>query len=570
MMTMDFIKKYTFPFLALFIGLGIGYILFSTGNEAVVTHIQTAVAEKIYTCSMHPTVRQEKMGKCPLCGMDLAVISSSDTESLDNQFKMTERALALANVQTSIIGMDAVEKNTIILSGKIQSNDRTNATQTTLFNGRLDKLNIKSVGEYVKKGQQIGTIYSPEMFLAQDKLLTSASYKDSHQKLYAAARNTLGLWKMTDAQIEELLKSGKPLMNFPLYADVSGTVTEVLASEGNYFNQGDALYKVSNLYTVWAVFDAYENQLPFLNPGQEIRIGSNALKGSPINAKITFIEPILDTDKRIVSVRVTLANRDGELKPGMFVEGAVTVDVDNTLLMVPKSSVLWTGERSVVYRKAGADKSVFELVTVGLGDKVGDYYGVLEGLQPGDEIVTNGTFTVDAAAQLQGKKSMLSAQVEDVNTKEMHSGQSIVLNPKLKSTISNLLESYFKLKDNLVAANSEEVQRTSKQMMALLQNVDVGLLDATTGDSLVNIKSNLEIIAKTNDIEGQRTIFKPLSNDMIKIATAYKVLGQPVYVQHCPMADGYKGANWLSLEELIENPYFGDKMLTCGSVKIVL
>ncbi|WP_396636950.1 efflux RND transporter periplasmic adaptor subunit [Maribacter sp. R77961] len=564
------LKKYGGYGLVLLIGLLLGYFLFNSGTEEDhLDHTKEITAIATYTCSMHPQVSKNEEGKCPLCGMDLVAVNATSNDIIlgVDQFSMSENALALANVETSIVGLNDKNKgNSIVLSGKITSNDKTNAVQTTLFDGRIDKLDINYIGEYVKKGDQIGLIYSPEMYLAQDKLLTSASYKDTHQKLYAAARNTLGLWKMTDAQIDEILRTGKPMMNFPLYADVSGTVTSIMAAEGNYYKQGDPLYKVSNLYTVWAVFDAYENQLPLLKVGQDMVINSNAFKGEVIKAKISFIEPVMDENKRTVAVRVTLNNRDKKFKPGMFIQGSVAVNYERQLLTVPKSAVLWTGTRSVVYVKSNPNELVFEMAQVTLGERIGDSYFILDGLDPGAEVVTNGAFTVDAAAQLQGKKSMMntggqrklpSANLEDIG---------VSLQIKENRHILKLTQTYFDLKNQLVKSDFKKSQGEALKLQAILDEIDINSFEGALKPNLEKFKKYTKGTANAGQIEEQRLQFKNLSEEMIVLLDALGGLNETIYVQHCPMADNNSGANWLSFESEIRNPYFGDQMLTCGSI----
>ncbi|HAF77741.1 MAG TPA: efflux RND transporter periplasmic adaptor subunit [Maribacter sp.] len=394
--------KYVGYLAVLFFGLLMGFLLFDESD-----HVDGNSEKVSYTCSMHPDVIVNEEGKCPVCGMDLVKKVGEENSVNDYRIRMSNRALALADIQTSIVSFGEVSDQ-LTLSGEISLNRESSATQVTLFDGRIDELKINIIGQYVNKGQEIGTIYSPELYLAQDKLLTSASYKESHEKLFSAARNTLGLWKLTDKQIGKLLETGKPIKNFPLRADVSGTVVEIIATEGNYFKQGDPLFKVAELSTVWAEFQAYENQLSKLKEGQEIEISANALGVDPVVAKISFIEPIMDRNKRIVSVIAAIPNKEKIWKPGMFISGKVNIEIaDKRLLILPKSAVLWTGEQSVVYKKIDGDKPEFEMLNISLGESVGGNYVVLNGLQEGDEIVTNGTFVIDAAAQLQGKRSMM-------------------------------------------------------------------------------------------------------------------------------------------------------------------
>lgn len=558
--------KYSIYLAFLLFGLLLGYLLFSESKISRQTNNLEHVNQGVFTCSMHSSIDSEKKGTCPICGMDLVERSLDNVSDSNNRFEMSERAVALANIQTSVIEIKT-QNGKIDLLGEITSNDKTNATQTTLFDGRLDKLDVNYIGEYVRKGQVIGTIYSPDLYLAQDKLLTSASYKDTHEKLYAAARNTLGLWKLTDKQIEDLLKTGKPIQNFPLVADVAGTVVEIIASEGNYFKQGDPLFKVSRLSTVWAVFQAYENQIPFLKIGQEIEISSEAFKGELVIAKISFIEPILDRVNRVVSVRVEISNKDGKWKPGMFVEGKVIVgDNDENFLMVPKSAVLWTGERSVVYKKTVSSKPVFELLRVNLGESVGDNYIVLGGLEMGDEIVTNGTFVIDAAAQLQGKNSMMYSNEVDLEQNEMYQENTNKLSHEQNLKLKKAFQVYFKLKNEFVDSNSEESVKLANELKNGLNSIDKTNMSKNLTSIIEEAIVSLAIIEKNKSLDKNRFGFKSLSKAMISMSTQITDYGSPIYVQHCPMADNNAGADWLSLEKAIKNPYFGNKMLTCGSV----
>ncbi|WP_424002319.1 efflux RND transporter periplasmic adaptor subunit [Maribacter sp. IgM3_T14_3] len=559
-------KKYAVYLVVLLFGLLLGYWFFGESDTNKSIEVENSVDKITFTCSMHPNVDSDEKGTCPICRMDLVKRRVDFNTQFDNSFQMSERAVALANVQTSIIGFSA-QNGQVTLSGEITSNDKTNATQTTLFDGRLDKLEVNYIGEYVRKGQVIGTIYSPDLYLAQDKLLTSASYKDTHEKLYAAARNTLGLWKLTDKQIDDLLKSGKPIQNFPLVADVAGTVVEIIASEGNYFKQGDPLFKVSRLSTVWAVFQAYENQMPLLKIGQQIEIVSEAFKGTSLKATISFIEPLLDRGSRVVSVRADISNKDGKWKPGMFVEGKVNVEgADEKLLMVPKSAVLWTGERSVVYKKVNANIPEFEMLQVQLGESVGKNYIVLEGLQTGDEIVTNGAFVIDAAAQLQGKNSMMYSNNLEISQNAKHEEHLNKLTLEQNQNLKEALKVYFDFKDALVESNSINSTLLAEKLYKALVLVNQTGMDNNLQGNIKSALTSLVIIEKSKDLEKNRLEFKNLSNAIIFISSQITDYGNPIYIQHCPMADNNTGGDWLSLDKAIKNPYFGDKMLTCGSI----
>ncbi|PKA97774.1 Cu(I)/Ag(I) efflux system membrane fusion protein [Flavobacteriaceae bacterium MAR_2009_75] len=561
------IKKYAAYLGVLISGLILGYFIF--GKEKVTERPTDLGDEKVvkWTCSMHPQVNKAEKEACPVCGMALVAIDKPSNSLKPEQFQMTENALALANIETMKVGVGSLADNSLTLTGKIATNQITNATQTTIFDGRIESLTINYVGEYVKKGQQIGIIYAPGMYEAQDRVLSSASYRQTHPKLWEAARKNHGLWKMTDDQIDQVIKTGVPVESFPLIAEVSGTVTEIVATEGKFYKEGDPLFNVSNLYTVWAVFDAYENQLPLLSKGQDIVITSKSFEGEKIEAKISFIEPILNLEKRTVSVRVTLKNTDKILKPGMFVEGTVSIDGVNQVLTVPKSAVLWTGKRSLVYIKPDENRPVFEMVEVTLGDEVGNSYVILDGLSSGEEVVVNGTFTVDAAAQLNGKKSMMS-RIDYHNQEKgaINDGIQLKLNKDFNKKFDNIISAYINLKNALVDTDVNKSTESAKVLYSQFSDFQISTLNEEDRDNMNDVKHTALLIANSDDVETKRRHFKALSNSMIAITSQLDQLEKPIYVQFCPMADNNQGANWLSFENKIRNPYFGSKMLTCGNV----
>lgn len=394
------------------VGLAAGYFLFgeplAKGTE---NHEHTKAEDtQVWTCSMHPQIQKSEPGDCPICGMELVPQDTGSGEASENQFKMTKTAMALANVETTTVGETGIGESGFSLSGKIQVNEKTNTTQVAYFSGRIEQLYVNSTGEKIYYGQRLATVYSPDLVSAQQELLTAASSKQSNPGLYRAVRNKLKSWKLSDKQIDKIEESGETRDNFPIYATTSGTVSEKLVETGDYIEKGQPLFNIADLSTVWAVFDAYENQINQLKEGQKISIQSKAYPDKTVHGKITFIEPTLNTSTRTVKVRAVLANKNGQFKPGMFVKGELQerkVSASQKSLAVPKSAVLWTGKRSVVYVQPNPENPVFELRKVELGNETEDSYQILSGLTKGEEVVTNGAFTVDAAAQLQGKPSMM-------------------------------------------------------------------------------------------------------------------------------------------------------------------
>ncbi|WP_289038553.1 efflux RND transporter periplasmic adaptor subunit [uncultured Zobellia sp.] len=587
-------KNILYIAIAVIVGLLAGWLIFgNSGSDANAnkdvsemsdTHNHSGESEnQMWTCSMHPQIMQPEPGDCPICGMDLISAESGADGLAMNEIKMTENAMALANIQTTTVGnASADSENMISLSGKIKMNEEENAIQASYFDGRIERLNVNFEGQEVRKGQLLATIYAPNLVAAQQELITAASLKESQPSLYKAVRNKLKLWKLSESQINSIEESGKIRENFPIYATVSGTVSEKMTSEGDYVKQGQPIVKVSNLNSVWAEFDAYENQISEFKKGQKIKVTTNAYPNEIFDATVSFIDPVLNTQTRTVVVRANLKNNKGIFKPGMFVTGKVqsTSTTENAKLSIPASAVMWTGERSLVYIKTNPNEPIFEMQEVILGSRIGDIFMVASGLQEGDEIVTNGTFTVDAAAQLQGKKSMMNKSGGKTMTgHEGHLGiqntgsetdDSSAMKTELPETVQIAFQAalapYIKMKDAFVASDAQQVSTFSKETSGALKSISDSDLGKMEQAHISKIKKMLKSITESDDIEKQRDHFVVLNQNFVPIVKTIKGLKSKVYVQKCPMANNNRGAFWISKESDIKNPYYGDSMLTCGSV----
>ncbi|SRX54828.1 efflux RND transporter periplasmic adaptor subunit [Aequorivita sp. CIP111184] len=586
-------KKYIIYIAILAVGLVMGYVFFGTSSESSDSN-KTEKAEaktQMWTCSMHPQIMQPEPGDCPICGMDLIPAESGADGLAVNEIKMTENAMALANIQTTIVGnASGTDENTMLLSGKIMANEEANAVQASYFEGRIEKLNVNFTGEEVRKGQLLATIYAPNLVAAQQELITATSMKASQPALYNAVRNKLKLWKLSESQINQIETSGKVRENFPIYATVSGTVSQKMAEEGDYVKQGQPIVKVSNLSTVWAMFDAYENQISQLKEGQKITVTTNAYPNKEFEATVSFIDPVLNTKSRTVSVRTTLNNKEDILKPGMFVTAKVQMSKGNAAqakITVPATAVLWTGSRSLVYVKTNPNEPVFEMRKVTLGTKNGDVYNIVDGLRNGEEVVTNGTFTVDAAAQLQGKKSMMNTEggktttgheghVGMGNTTKIETSDHIAHNQRLETAakfqtqLKGIFGAYIILEDALIKDNAESAKEGANNLLKRISEVDMKLLkDQNVHNHWMQLDKELKeaatSISKTSDIKKQREYFVHLSAHLINAVKTFGI-NQKVYVEFCPMANNNVGAYWLSKDKEIRNPYFGAEMLDCGSV----
>ena len=587
-------------------GVLIGALLFSaSGDKTGEKQIEVAEehanedqseGEKTWTCSMHPQVRQDEPGDCPICGMELIPADEADgdgSEQGPGEFNMTETAMKLANIQTSTVKKEKPEKE-ILLTGKVKMDERLINTQAVHFPGRIEELYLNFKGEYVNKGQTIASVYSPELIAAQEELFEALKTKESNPKLVEAAKSKLRQWKLTESQIQHIIENGEVKEELDVKSNTSGIVHKKLVNEGDYVKKGAMLYHIARIDKVWVMFDAYQEDLQFIEKGDKIDFTVSSIPGKTFESKVTFIDPVMNSKSRVAEVRTEARNRDGKLKPGMFAEG--TLKSDNVSsekeLVVPKSSVMWTGRRSVVYvKQPDREQPTYRMREVTLGANLGDQYIIIEGLELDEEIVTYGTFAVDAAAQLGGKPSMMNPEGGETSTGHDHGdmveGQEMDQTSKSKSKkgkdlkwpkseaqqYKSMVESYLSLKDNLV--NDEKADEFAEQMLSAISKVDMSAFSEKGHMKWMKyqkvLKEKAQKIQKAGKLGEQRKHFIQLSDNMIELVKTFEApetdSGSSLYVQFCPMANDDKGAFWLSKEDEVKNPYYGDMMLTCGEVR---
>tara|TARA_R110001599_G_scaffold19503_3_gene74638 strand:- start:1177 stop:2955 length:1779 start_codon:yes stop_codon:yes gene_type:complete len=547
-------------------------------------HQLEQTASGLWTCSMHPQVRQSEPGSCPFCGMDLIPMKEDGGNDDPKLLKMSNAAIQLANIQTSIIGSGDMDAG-LVLNGKVKADARRVNVQTTHFAARIEKLYKNFEGEMVRKGDKIAELYSPQLVTAQEELIEAKKVEASNPILLEAARKKLHHWKLSMEQIEEIESSSKPMRTFDLLAGYDGVISKKMVNTGDHLKEGGVLLEITDLSQVWAVFEVYERDLKNLSLGQKIDFTARSVSSQQFSGKIAFIEPVLNAKNRVVEVRLDINNANGALKPDIFLKGKVAMNSQGDGLMVPKSAVLWTGERSVVYSKVNEEgNEYFMLNEVTLGDASGDYYQVKSGLSSGDEVVTNGAFTLDSESQLKGKISMMSPSKNTVGTS--NSGFPVVTLPESKDfkslvvapfqkQLGAVANAYISLKDKMVEGEGNTIKNAASKVKEQLSKVDMSL---TKGEAHMHwmamlnpMDESLKKIEESDNRDQQRLEFINLSKALINAVQSFGTdINNPLYVQFCPMANDSQGATWISKDENIINPYFGDMMLTCGSVESVI
>ena len=575
----------------LFVGLLLGWFFFGGSKNDTVSehqHDSEMVGETIWTCSMHPQIRQNEPGDCPICGMELIPLESDDNSELDPMaISMSPTAMQIANVGTEIVGKAKPVKS-VRLNGKVEADERSVYSQSSHIPGRIEKLMVNFTGEYVNKGQVIASIYSPDLVNAQEELFEARKIVETEPLLFNSAKEKLKNWKLTDNQIAQILESGIVKEELPILADISGYVTEKKVNLGDYIMKGMAIYEIANLNSVWILFDVYESDMAWVKKGDVVNFTVQSLPGESFKSKISYIDPVIDPMTRVAKARVEINNSGLKLKPEMFVSGTVEAElpIKSDAIIVPKTAVMWTGQRSVVYIKNTTAKGVnFMMRDVTLGPALGDGFVVNEGLQEGEEIAINGTFSIDAAAQLAGKPSMMNPEGGPAMTGHNHGGgampttnetskntvaKQVSVSQNAKDALKPLFTEYLVMKDALTNDNLENAKKAGSNILKTVDGLNMALF---TGEShnvwmglSSDLKNTLQHVQHFKTLEEIRKAFQQVSNTMIGLETSFNTNDGALYVMHCPMANNNKGADWLSISKEVKNPYYGQSMLTCGEI----
>ena len=547
---------------------------------------------------MHPQIQQPDPGDCPICGMDLIPQGTDDGDDDDPRaMSMSEASRALAEIRTTEVVREHPEAE-IRLVGKLDYDETREQSLTARFPARIDELYVNFTGIRVRKGEHLAKVYSPELLTAQRELLT-AHRADPDGSITRAAREKLRLWDLLPEQIDAILARGEAKDHFVLKAPIGGVVVGKQVKEGTYLETGEPLFKIVDLSVLWAYLDAFESDLPWLRYGQEVRFTVEAYPGETFHGRIAFIEPEVERSTRTTRIRVNVPNKEGRLKPGMFVRAVVQAllaeegeviapdfagkwispmhpevvkdhpgqcDVCGmdlvpaeklgyaggspgpAPLVIPSSAVLRTGKRAVVYvEKPDTERPTYVGREITLGPRAGDRFVVAEGLEEGERVVTNGAFKIDSALQIQAKPSMMNPTSEPAGNNEVEI-------PVDKAV--DLLEPYLALQEALASDNLESAKEHAQAMMAV------------TGHSG-------ELARIVHDMMGADSLealrlphFETLSMGIIAaVEERPDAFPEGLMVMHCPMVKDDTGADWLQAAEPLRNPYYGDTMLYCGYVK---
>jgi len=597
---------------------------------------------QMYTCSMHPAVRlPDPDAKCPICFMELIPVADEGGEGSELRVTMSEAAAVMSRIETAAVGRFFPTAE-VRLYGKVTYDETSVARLTAYVPGRIERLFVNYLGVPVAEGDHIAELYSPEVLAAFEELRQSAEaasrasgasefVRSASDGTLTAVREKLRLFGLTPGQIQAVEDGSSDSDRLVIYAPIGGVVTHLAVREGDYVQTGAPIATVANLSRLWLDMEAYESQLPMLRWGQRVTFTVEAHPGETFEGRISFIEPMVDERTRTAAVRVAVENTERRLKPGMFasavvrtrvaVDGAVVNDElagrwvspmhptvvkdgpgpcdicgmdmvpaeslgvvgDPSLavepLVIPRSAVLFTGTRSVVYVEVpDAEKPTYEGRAVVLGPRAGEFYIVRGGLTRAERVVVNGAFRIDSAMQIAAKPSMMTPGGGGGNPHAAHGGMAGGSMPAMPDRVTvpesfvfalkPVYAAYLDAQEGLAADDlGRFAQAVADLRVALGFIEEAGLVGEPLG-AWRRAAAKLRVEGAITDIEVARTHFEGMSDGVIALQRRFGHRGgEPWQIAHCPMAFDNKGADWLQRGTQINNPYFGDMMLRCGDIR---
>ncbi len=415
------------------VGIALFSLLFITGAMGAVGRMvglgggsmsgSMAAGADVYQCPMHPAIVKDRPGDCPICSMSLVKVEKRIETAQDSMTAGSTTAGSMTAGTSQVPGLATVDLSaeklqrsgvTTVAAARRAVSDpvRTVATVTadesklakvqTRFSGWVETLQVAETGQKVKKGEVLASIFSRELFTAQQEFLNAAGWARGGADevaggLKGQARQRLELLGIAPADITAIERSGKPMRALPVRAPISGYVTFKGATEGVFVDPGTELFEIADLSLVWAWADVYERDLARVASGQRAVLTVAALPGKTFEGKVTFLQPVVDPKSRTLRARVEIENKTLLLRPGMY--GDVEIfPPPREGIVIPREALVDTGERQYVFTRVGEGRFQPRRVTV--GGSAGEEIVVLEGLAPGDEVVTNGNFLVDSESRL--------------------------------------------------------------------------------------------------------------------------------------------------------------------------
>lgn len=524
-----------------------------------------------YQSAMHPWIKSDKPGRCTICGMELTPVypgdKGFDESGGDNVVALTQSQIQVLHVQSATAKTRPLVRN-LPVSGTIDDDSTRHRVLSAYVDGRIDKLHINVVGAEVTAGQPLADFYSPSLLQAERE----------YRQLSGELRKNTGLrlrqMGLTPEQIDALETKPADTLVSPILSPISGTVVLQSIYEGQYVMTGQPLFEIADFSTMWFMFLAYEQDLPWIQPGLTVRVTTPSMPGKIFAGKITFIDPNFDEATRATKVRVELdnpvVNGRRELLHRLYAEGFVELKAPE-VLTVPRSAVIQAGPEAVVYIDQGG--GAYAHTPIQIGRRGDTHIEVLSGLKEGDPVVTNGNLLIDGQAEM--NRAFMTPPEKTppvIATKALNDAQkqSIAAFLKVADAMSAALAA-----DDLATFNkaSATAMDTTGALVQLGRDLspkgpDKGMVNAEALDDLDKSRHFHGFDA----IKSARIAFHKFSVAAVAVLEPLRAAGlTPEFeIYECGMVDEAipnvpKKARWSQTgKRPLANPFFGAEMLECG------
>jgi membrane fusion protein, copper/silver efflux system len=536
-----------------------------------------------YTCTMHPWVHSKKPGTCPVCGMDLVPVYKSKPQG--NQASQILSASSEPIAQPESHDFDVpVERQqqfgvtyaqakrqrlvrTVRTVGLVSADKGRQWMYVPHTDGYVQKLYITSPGQLVERGQDLLQVYSPDLATSEQELIKLLENRDHGaardiDQLVQSAKRRLLRWNLTDQQIDDLAKNRISSEYLTLVSPFKGVVEDVPADQGARFSIGQKLISVVDLSLVWVWAEFYQNEIPIIKVGQTVSITFDSNKS--FTGVVAVVNPFVSQTQRTTKIRVDLPNPDLQLRPGMYVNADLSVDLGEGLT-VPINAVIPTGNRNIVFLDKGNGKLQPSIVQ--LGSQVGNAYQVLSGLKEGDRVVASANFLIDAESQVQGALQAFEQETPTPSPEEtpLQNG----LGGNSTELFDSLLKDYSVIREHLANDKTDRLKDSINDFDSDIHviagaNFQLGNQQSLFMEGMKELDEATERAFQANDLETARIQFGKISAALIKLLSDYRpALTQDWKVMMCPMWTK-SPARWLQTDQEIHNPFIGTAMSTCG------
>lgn len=561
---------------------------------------QDSASQSHYTCGMHPWVIMPHPGDCPICHMKLVPL---DVSKFTQQITIDPAITQRIGVTTTPAVLMHAHRN-ITTTGSITWDESTLHEISLKYTGWIEKLHVDTVGQPVKKGQLLFEIYAPMVYVAQEEYLAIWRKRDApgaqaDAKLLEAARRRLRFLDVTTEQIEALEKRNESEKTIGVYSPADGYIVERNITQGASIALNETLYRIADISKVWVMAAIYEQDLPLIQPDMKATMTLPYAPGKSYEGSLAYVYPYLDTASRQASARLVFDNPDHTLKPGMFAQLNLHVELPGNRLVIPRNAVINTGKRQIAFVATGPKNSHFEPRTLTLGANVQDgLVEVLDGIKADENIVTTSQFLLDSESNMRQNLAMMMNKTKTNKNKDTSANATTQpgdhdnakdtpqrqLSEENAAALNAFIDTYLAMSDQL-AANENDLTANAKklgeQAAALSKDPVPGRIDFwQTNNQPAQLAKLAEAFSKPLPLPEARQHFLKISVvalELLKAAGVPENRKSPIQQIECEMyqhnTQGGKlpaGGQWITPQGQVRNPYFGPMMLGCytGEAKL--